>query len=130
MIIGFKEQFRAPILASTKIHTIREDKHDRWHAGRIMHMATGVRTKRYECFKEAVCISIQDIEITYDDCIVVSIDGKTFALLTKYDEAFDIGERKLQALARNDGFESITDFLSFFKGDFTGKIIHWTDLKY
>ncbi|HBG39927.1 MAG TPA: hypothetical protein DDW85_00770 [Porphyromonadaceae bacterium] len=130
MIIGFKERFKNLILTGTKIHTIREDKHNRWCAGRILHMATGVRTKRYECFKEAVCISIQDIEITWDDCIVVSIDGKTFALLTKYDEAFDIGERELLELARNDGFESITDFLSFFKGDFTGKIIHWTDLKY
>ena len=33
-------------------------------------------------------------------------------------------------LVQNDGFASISDFLKFFNKDYTGKIIHWTDLKY
>jgi hypothetical protein len=34
MILGFKPCFVAPILAGTKIHTIRDDPHNRWKAGR------------------------------------------------------------------------------------------------
>ena len=33
-------------------------------------------------------------------------------------------------LVQNDGFASISDFFKFFNKDYTGKIIHWTDLKY
>jgi hypothetical protein len=33
-------------------------------------------------------------------------------------------------LAKNDGFDSIEDFFNYFNQDFTGKIIHWTNLKY
>ena len=51
MVIGFNKQFPDKITEGTKKHTIREDKHDRWNAGMIMHMATGVRTKNYKCFK-------------------------------------------------------------------------------
>lgn len=47
MILGFKPQFVQPIIDRTKIHTIREDKHNRWVPGKVIHMATGVRTKSY-----------------------------------------------------------------------------------
>lgn len=63
MVIGFKEQFVYKILNGTKIHTIREDKHDRWRPGMTMHMATGVRTKNYKQFHEDNCTSVQEISI-------------------------------------------------------------------
>lgn len=61
MVIGFKKQFEAPIKAGTKIHTIREDAHNRWKPGMMMHQATGVRTKYYRCFNETPCISTQQL---------------------------------------------------------------------
>ena len=36
----------------------------------------------------------------------------------------------MKDLARNDGFDSIQAFFEWFKEDFEGKIIHWTDLRY
>jgi uncharacterized protein YqfB (UPF0267 family) len=126
MVIGFKQQFVAPILAGTKIHTIREDKGNRWKAGMLIQMATGVRTKDYKCFNMSQCLCTQDIEISYFEEIdpgegelyEVRIDGKLLNIA------------EVIQLSRNDGFESVLDFLKWFSNDFTGKIIHWTDLKY
>ena len=63
MILGFNKRFPQPIHDKIKIHTIREDKHNRWKAGRIIHMATGVRTKHYYCFNQEICTGTQIIEI-------------------------------------------------------------------
>ncbi len=124
MILSFKKQFKEPILKGTKKHTIREDKPNRWKVGNKIHFATGVRTKNYECFKEGVCVSVQEIEITrpvwseYLNDTIVRIDG------------IALTEKEQQQLAWNDGFTNLIDFWLWFKGDFKGKIIHWTDLKY
>lgn len=124
MILGFKPEFQEPILKGTKIHTIREDKPNRWKAGNKIHYATGVRTKKYNQFKLGECVSVQQIEITrpiwseYLNDAVVKIDGKT---LTKEQQ---------QQLAYNDGFSNLLSFWLWFNEDFKGKIIHWTDFKY
>ena len=127
MILGFKTRFKQPILDGTKIHTIRADKPNRWHAGRKIQMATGVRTKQYECFKEAPCVSVQTIEIIYD---FIQPMGHTLEVLI---DKRPIGNDELEKLAKNDGFENASDLLDFFVGMtdvFTGKIIHWTNYKY
>ena len=36
----------------------------------------------------------------------------------------------MERLAKNDGFETMDDFWSFFNQDYQGMIIHWTDTKY
>ena len=124
MILGFNPQFKQPILDGTKIHSIREDKHKRWKIGRLIHFATGVRTKLYQQFLLRTCMGTQKIKIEYDnippigDSATVMIDG----------EFLDFDGMEL--LAKNDGFESISDFFEWFNKDFSGKIIHWTNLKY
>lgn len=123
MVLGFKDQFVDKILDGSKIHTIREDRHDRWHAGNQIQFATGVRTKKYNCFKEGVCASIQNIEIRYKYMSglfkrIVLIDGQV------------ITHGQLLDLAENDGFEKIDDFFKWFDKDFTGKVIHWTGYRY
>jgi len=58
MILGFKTKtkdgrytnFVEKIEKGEKIHTIREDKLNRWRAGRIIHAAVGVRTNEYRQF--------------------------------------------------------------------------------
>lgn len=119
MILSFKKQFVTPIVKAQKKHTIREDNKDRWHKGKVIHCATGLRTRDYQEFARLWCTHTQKIEIRYLDGIPrVYVDGLKLT---------DIG---MQTLAANDGFETIQDFFKWFKKDFTGKIIHWTNLKY
>ena len=120
MILGFNKRFPQPILDKIKKHTIREDKHNRWKAEGIIHMATGVRTKNYNCFYKCKCTGTQIIEIANTPGYprAVWIDNR----LIDTDE--------ITKLAHNDGFKSIDDFFEWFNKDFQGKIIHWTDFRY
>lgn len=132
MNLGFKEQFIPKIIDGTKKHTIRDDKPNRWGKGAIIHFATGVRTKNYNCFKRGICLSTQTIEFkwqNYNKALVsegwsvkVFIDGRDVTNDDIIDE-----------LAVNDGFadrKAFFEWEAWYKKDFKGKIIHWTDLKY
>lgn len=109
---------------NNKLHSIREDKSNRWKAGNDIHFVINNRTpERFQFAPVVKCISVQKIEIKHvdDDGFpwanpVVYIDGKWFT--------------EVEILAKNDGFESVDQFFAWFNKDFTGKIIHWTDLKY
>jgi hypothetical protein len=126
MILSFKKQFKQPILDGTKIHTIREDQHNRWWPGYIIHFACGVRTKLYECFKIGKCTRTQEIFMTYDWMLHISIDDR------------ELYHPEKELLAKNDGFATYAEFQQWFyeaikanpKDHFKGKIIHWTDFKY
>jgi hypothetical protein len=147
MVLGFKQKFpwgeptyfREKILYGVgkviwltprqikkypKIHTIRAGT--RWKSGDKIHMAYGVRSKNYEQFNKGipeleVVKSVQKIEMILEPgclLVTVSIDGRFLGL----------GE--IEKLAINDGFPDINDFFEWFNKDFTGQIIHWTDLRY
>lgn len=123
MILGFKQRFVQPILSGEKIHTIRGDIHGRWKPGKDIHFATGIRTKKYHQFKFDTCKSTQEIQIRYGppqyfSGMDIFIDGKILSVA------------QINQLACNDGFDCIWDFQKWFNKNFTGKIIHWTDLRY
>ena len=121
MILAFKEQFKAPIMSGSKIHSIRADKPNRWKLGMMIHFATGVRTPKYDNFKMGQCVSVEEIEIEYISKVVppiIKVGGRNLLTSEKY------------LLAKKDGFDDLEDFLQFFSEDFKGKIIHWTDFKY
>lgn len=130
MVLAFKKQFVEPIKNNDKVHTIREDKNNRWKTGNKIHFATGVRTKNYNQFFDGVCKSVQTIEIkTIDDPglinyvrndkpVGVFVDGKRLKIY------------EIDLLASKDGFENALEFFKWFDKDFKGKLIHWTDLKY
>ena len=130
MILGFKKQFVSKILSGEKIHTIREDKHNRWETGKKIHFATGMRTKNYNCFKIGICKSVQKIEITYKgNKIFVEIEGNPPYIWIQYlKEKYT--HPNILKLAKNDGFDNIDDFFKWFDKDFTGKLIHFTNKKY
>ena len=132
MVLPFKDQFVAPIGAGTKIHTIREDKHNRWRAGRKIHMATGVRTPSYYCFNDKdFCTGTQLIEFTWqDDVCRISIDRVHRLSWVLADKPSKFYPGLLLVLSENDGFDDPFYFLSWFNSDFSGKIIHWTDFRY
>jgi hypothetical protein len=106
-----------------KLHTIREDIHDRWHEGRLIHPVVFNRSKNQFQFAPAFpCKSTQKIEIIrtsdYLNETIVKVDGRK------------LSEKEVQQLAWNDGFSNLIAFWLWFQNDFTGKIIHWTNLKY
>lgn len=103
-----------------KRHTIRDDKHNRWKPGRLIHQVVFNRSKnQFQFTPVIVCKSVQTIEIfvTADGAEVV-VDGRV------------LSEFECKALALNDGFNDVEDFLNYFSTDCERKIIHWTDLKY
>lgn len=113
-----------------KVHTIREDSGNRWKIGCKIDFFINVRKKNMFRFAPVLpVVNTQKIEIRwigFSDSYRpwVKIDGKLF-----YDVA-EINKKEMLLLAQNDGFESIEDFFSYFNKDFSGKLIHWTDLKY
>jgi len=129
MILAFNYKFKKPILKRAKIHTIREDKHRRWRKGMKIHMATGVRTSRYNCFKETECISVQRVfmSLEHDDTIDVTVGGH-----------YLFGDAERLEFANNDGFATWEEFYNWFypilkkspDKEFSGRIIHWTDKSY
>ena len=125
MILGFKKQFTEKILRGTKIHTIREDKHNRWDVGKRIDFATGVRTKLYECFLVGICEGIQYIHIEH------VIDGIGIVVFVKYKQGWRmLTDNEIMKLVQNDGFDTLEEFKQWFDKDLIGKIIHWTNLKY
>lgn len=126
MILGFKKQFKAPIMDGTKIHTIRLDKNFRWKPGVKIQMATGIRSKHYQCFKESECSSIQRIFMSFDYMLNISIGNWELSVYEK------------EILAKNDGFKDFKEFEDYWypeliKGEyqsFSGRIIHWTNFRY
>lgn len=149
---NWKHQFAGDI---KKPHSIREDKANRWKPGRKIHFTTGSRTPNYKCFAESKCVSTQVIEIKEIDSKVnpiikealtlLGVETDTHYIFEEYVPKLDIVFRKrfqvtidgrvlsveeINTLAKNDGFDSTHDFFRWFNKSFTGKIIHWTNLKY
>ncbi len=154
MILSFKPQFIQPILSGDKIHTIREDKHNRWKPGNKIHFATGTRTKHYNQFYDGVCVSVQAIvlvnhgnhvycniqtgekEYIHNDCVEHEPNKWRDSHIRFYRGSWarPAGDGYLLGdLCKNDGL-SWEDFKNWFvpkQGDkFEGKIIHWTEFRY
>lgn len=148
MILGFKPQFKPLILDGCKIHTIREDKNDRWKVGTKIQMATGVRTKNYEQFAEAVVTKIMNINIKWNLCengeksplkndpsryptVIVSNTLNYNYYFENFSELIFCRKHlyDMTLFALNDGFNSPDEFFAWFNKDFTGKIIFWSNLK-
>lgn len=118
----FAEQFGSlsKMALLPKLHTIRGNKKGKYKKDCKLHPSVFVRTKEQFQFAPTIrCISTQKLEISYrHGQMYISVD----------DRFLDFKEAVL--LAKNDGFDSLTDFLLYFDDDFTGEIIHWTPLKY
>jgi hypothetical protein len=117
-------------LTNPKIHTIREDKNNRWKPGTMIDFFINCRQKNMFRFApQFSVVSVQEIFMTYyhSDVIKISVNER---------ELF--GHHERLELALNDGFDTWEDFFNYFypiiqKSEdkcFTGKIIHWTDFKY
>jgi hypothetical protein len=119
-----------------KLHTIREDKNNRWKAGNKIDFFINARQKNMFRFAPVLpVVSIQEVEMIWFDeeirLVNIYIDGECY--VQNYGIEFNSSnqrQERMEQLAKNDGFDSVEDFLNYFNTDFTGKIIHWTDFKY
>lgn len=111
-----------------KLHTIREDLKDRWKKGTMIDFFINCRQKDMFRFAPRIpVVSIQEVIVFYKP------DSVFFAQTYPADVFIDnrkLEIRELLGFVTNDGFETIEDFFAYFNKDFTGKLIHWTDLKY
>ena len=119
----------APVHGDTKLHTIREDAADRWAPGRDIHFTVKpYHPDRHQFAPVLQVVSIQKIKLIYHHGITAQVDGETLGLLL------------FAELVQNDGFDTELEFVEYFFPDhsvteetvrtFTGKLIHWTNLKY
>lgn len=108
--------------SSQKIHTIREDKKNRWKAGNKIHAVYNNRQKNQFQFAPTFeCVSIQRISIKYP-----TQNSYPFVWI----ETIPCGSNTVKKIALNDGFDTVADFFSYFNNDFEGKIIHFTNFRY
>lgn len=113
----------------SKLHTIREDKKNRWKSGLKIDFFINCRQPNMFRFAPTLqVLNVQKIEINW----FKSIEEKRFWYK---DTTISIDNRYLSAsevkdLALNDGFDSVEEFFNYFDNNFKGKIIHWTNLKY
>ena len=119
MILTFsKEQFVQQIIDRKKIHTIREDKSNRWKEGMKIHFWKGnprnVNNNPYP-FAEGTVTYVQKISIRHRSSGYVNI----------WVNDVELDGAAREELAINDGFEGLKSFLIWFNKDFTGKLIHW-----
>lgn len=137
MLLGFKKRFAAPILAGTKVFTIRERRKVEPKIGERLYMYTGLRTKYCEKITDEhtlKSIQLVDIQIYQEadgsGCLSIRVDGRDLEL-----------EEDLSFFYR-DGFETTKDFVEFWLKDqkpdsegvrhieaFDLVLHHWTDLK-
>lgn len=133
--------FIRAIKRGDKIHSIREDKTNRWKKGNKIHFCTGLRTKKYKQFHLGECKGTQRILIIWTETIVATtfkygkeLKKKKF-IQKNIPPTVVIGNKilnkdEINILARNDGFKNSSDFFEWFNINFIGKIIHFTNFKY
>jgi hypothetical protein len=114
---------------SMKIHTIREDKNDRWKSGKMIDFFIYCRQPNMFRFAPRIpCVSTQKVFMSYafSDIIEISIGSRQLF----GDELFKFIE--------NDGFDTWKDFFDYFYPIIKAtpdnwlemKLIHWTDKRY
>lgn len=122
-LYNFQPRFVLPIRSGTKRHTIRATRKYPDRVGDILHLYTGLRTKRTELLGRFPCVRVEDIEIL-SGCNCV--DQCPFPARVKVNGQELNGDER-EKLARLDGFKNFAEMAAFWKGrvPFSGQIIHW-----
>lgn len=119
-----------------KLHTIRQDKKGSWQAGKTVHAVIKNRTaERFQFCPEFEVKSTQSIDIQYRRTshkteVVVLIDEVVIGEAIWVNCRLVNSSMTVDQLAINDGFDSTNEFFEYFNEDYSGVIIHWTNLRY
>lgn len=128
-----------------KIHTIREDKKDRWKPGTKIDFFINCRQKDMFRFAPVLPVVItQKIEFIwkeniekhtclgtkFDRTCTVRIDDRFYGDAYLLNGSLISSSYTIKTLAQNDGFDCEEDFFAYFNATYIGKIIHWTEKRY
>lgn len=128
-----------------KLHTIREDKKNRWKVGTKIDFFINCRQKDMFRFAPVLqVLSIQKIEFiwkenienqkylgeAFDRTCTIRIDDRFYGDAYLLDGLVLSSSYTIPTFAFNDGFETTEELFAYFNKNFKGKIIHWTDFKY
>jgi len=109
-----------------KHHTIRTDPHGRWNKGNKIHFVIGNSTpKRFQFAPVVLATKVEKFEINWLKGTGRYQRGKVFPWIVIGDEV--VCPDEFERMAQNDGFDTVEDFLKYFKKPFNGVIIHWTN---
>ena len=114
MNINYKKEMERALASGVKLHTIRQKP---IAVGTMMNHIVYPYHKERRCVLTNFCKSTQMITIEPSSRII-KVDGM---VLSKVN---------MERLSKNDGFETMEDFWTFFNEPYQGMIIHWTDTRY
>ena len=114
MNINYKKEMERALANGVKLHTIRQKP---IAVGTMMNHIVYPYHKERRCVLTNFCKSTQMITIEPSSRII-KVDGM---VLSKVN---------MERLSKNDGFETMEDFWTFFNEPYQGMIIHWTDTRY
>lgn len=113
---------------NAKIHTMREDNNDRWQVGTNIDFFINARQKSMFRFAPVLpVVSTQKVSVIYKHPSLFFAQAYPADI---YVDGEIIPVHNVPEFARNDGFDNTDDFFAYFKENFIGKIIHWTDKRY
>lgn len=130
-INGKPNHFVEKIRAGFKVHTIRRDVQNLWHAGMPIELVINIDTPACYQFAPVVyCIRVQRISIRHLETEEVDARKETVTRKEIWIDDRLLTQQEEMRLIANDGFDSPAEFYAYFDQDFKGKLIQWTDLKY
>lgn len=122
------------VKSGRKWHSIRWG--NRWREGLTIHMATGVRTKRYSCFAEVPVLHVQGIKI-----IPAKVPGELPRVMVERgpNKVLQVlSSLELLSITINDGFDSpyllnqwIAELCKAHRTDtLRGQVVMWRPFNY
>lgn len=136
MILSYSNpKFKGLILSGQKIHTIRQDVHDRWKVGMsIQHWMYNPRNvaKGPHKFLDGTCAGIQYIHMVRQGDYTPKVFVRSSPVRFGTGRVW-LTQSQVHELADNDGL-TISEFIEWFlpngAPDYYGKIIHFTNFMY
>ena len=128
-----------------KLHTIREDKKNRWKVGTKIDFFINCRQNDMFRFAPVLpVVSTQKIEFiwkentenltclgtSFDKTCTIMIDDRFYGDAYFFNGSVVSSSYTIPIFANNDGFDTPEELFAYFNKNFKGKIIHWTDLRY
>lgn len=112
--LNFKQRFAPDIESGKKRQSIRANRKRPFVCGDTLFLYTGMRTKSCRKLGETTATYVADISI-YNNTVI--------------EAGEELSRSDKRKLAREDGFENVSDFLTFFKEShglpFQGQLIQW-----
>lgn len=120
-LYNFQSRFVPKILAGEKTHTIRAVRAHPDKPGNLLHLYTGLRTKKAKLLMRVLCVKVEEVHIRL-------VNGWDAGIGV---DLIDLNDSECEALARRDGFQNFAEMMEFWKErlPFRGHIIHWLSAK-